>query len=69
MPAASTAPSLAPIAPAAAHVVSLKREKECKGSVRYATADESAVVSNVYLSRAAYAVMPESIVVTIAIGK
>lgn len=32
--------------------VTLKREKECKGSVRFVTEDEKAPVTNIYLSRA-----------------
>lgn len=31
--------------------VTLKRDKECKGSVRFATDDEKAPVTNVYVSR------------------
>jgi hypothetical protein len=31
--------------------VTLKRDKECKGSVRFATDDEKAPVTNVYLMR------------------
>lgn len=32
--------------------ITLKRDKECKGSVRFATEDDKAPVSNVYVSRA-----------------
>lgn len=32
--------------------VLMKRDKECKGSIRFATEDEKAPVSNVYVSRA-----------------
>ena len=32
--------------------VILKRDKECKGSVRFSTSDEKAPLTNVYLSRA-----------------
>lgn len=32
--------------------VVLKRDKECKGSVRFATSDDQAIVTNAYISRA-----------------
>jgi hypothetical protein len=32
--------------------VELKREKDCKGSVRFTTDNEQAAVTNVYVSRA-----------------
>lgn len=32
--------------------IELKRDKECRGSVRFATADDKAPVTNVYVSRA-----------------
>lgn len=32
-------------------VVTLKRDKECKGSVRFATDDEKQPVTNIYVSR------------------
>ena len=31
--------------------ITMKRDKECKGSVRFATDDAKAAVSNVYVSR------------------
>ena len=40
-------------------------DKECKGSVRYATDDEDAPVRNIYLSRSFAKPMPEKITVTI----
>ena len=51
-----------------AQTVTLTKDKECKGSVRYATADFEAVVSNVYLSRSFARPMPDSITVTIRAG-
>jgi hypothetical protein len=32
--------------------VTMNRDKDCKGSVRFATTDEQAAVTNVYVSRA-----------------
>lgn len=32
--------------------IKMKRDKDCKGSVRFATTDEKAPVTNVYVSRA-----------------
>lgn len=49
-----------------AESVEMKSDKECKGSVRYATADPDAVVTNVYLSRKFANPMPKSITVTVA---
>jgi len=48
----------------AARIV-MKADKECKGSVRYASADPDAPITNVYLSRKAYATMPAAIGITI----
>lgn len=31
--------------------IELKRDKECKGSVRFATTDDKAAVTNVYVAR------------------
>lgn len=45
--------------------ITLTKDKDCKGSIRYATADEKAVVTNVYLSRSFADKMPDSIEVTI----
>jgi len=47
------------------HEIELKKDKDCRGSVRYATTEPTAVVSNVYLSRTAAKLMPEKIKVTI----
>lgn len=42
----------APDAQAGTITVQLSKDKDCKGSVRFATADEKAPVTNVYVSRA-----------------
>ena len=46
-------------------VIEMSPDKECKGSVRYATDDEDAPVRNIYLSRSFAKPMPEKITVTI----
>jgi len=46
-------------------VIILKAAKQCKGSVRYETADPTAVITNVYLDRAFANPMPDAIEVTI----
>jgi len=45
-------------------VIEMKREKDCKHSVRY-SAEAEAHVQNIYLSRKAAETMPERIRVTI----
>ena len=44
----------------------MTQDKECKGSVRYATADPDAVVTNVYLNRKFAGTMPKKITITVA---
>jgi len=61
---AAYAKEKAAIAANVARIV-MKADKECKGSVRYASADPDAPIMNVYLSRKAYATMPEAIGITI----
>lgn len=49
--------------------VTLKRDKECKGSVRFATDDEQAPVTNLYISRSVPEVNgAQSVKVTVEIG-
>ena len=50
--------------PTTATVV-LTKDKDCKGSVRYATDDFEAPVSNLYLNRSFAKPMPDTIEVTI----
>ncbi|HUW33306.1 MAG TPA: hypothetical protein VM223_16985 [Planctomycetota bacterium] len=40
-------------------------EKVCKGSVRYASADDTAVATNLYVSKTLADPMPQEILVTI----
>jgi len=47
------------------HVIEMVKEKDCKGSVKYSSADPDAVVSNIYLSRKAAQEMPPAIKVTV----
>lgn len=49
--------------------VTLVKDKECKGSARYATNDPDAPLSNVYLSRKAFASMPSSIRVIVRVDR
>ncbi len=46
-------------------VLTLHEDKQCKGSVRYATNDPDAPISSIYLSRKFQPQMPKSIVVTV----
>lgn len=50
------------------HTVKMTKEKDCKGSVKYSTSDPKAVVTNVYVDRAAYKEMPNSVTVTVTEG-
>lgn len=43
----------------------LTRDKDCTGSIRYATKDKDAVVKNIYLDRKFADPMPERVVITI----
>lgn len=45
-------PSKTSTAASEAVVIEMSKDKDCKGSVRFATADVNAVVTNVYVSRA-----------------
>jgi len=49
------------------HTIEMKKDKDCKGSVRYAATDPNAVVATVYLSRSAAPVMPETITIEVKI--
>lgn len=67
-PASQVATVPAPVAPKVSKTVTLVKEKECKGSVRYilGNEDKAAPFTNVYLSRNYNkGDMPESINVTI----
>lgn len=46
--------------------VTLTVEKECNKVVKYATDDETALVTNVYLSKTFATPMPKAITITIA---
>jgi len=59
MPQTNAVATVAPI------TITLKRDKECKGSVRYVTDEPDAVVTNVYLSRSAFNPMPDAITITV----
>lgn len=52
-------------APAPGVTIGMTRNKECRGSVRYGTADDQAVVSNLYVDRAFAEPMPNAILVTV----
>ena len=50
-------------------VIVMKKDKECKGSIRFATDDEKAPVTNVYVSRAMPGINEaQSVKVTVEIG-
>jgi hypothetical protein len=59
----TTTPTMGTIA-----TITLQRDKECKGSIRYATSEEGAVITNVYLSRTAYNPMPAAITLTVQVA-
>lgn len=49
--------------------IKMKRDKECKGSVRFATEDPKAAVTNVYVSRSIAEVeTAQEVVVTVQVG-
>lgn len=48
--------------------VVLRPDKQCKGSVRYATDDDKSPVRSIYVERSFADPMPEAVTVTIAAG-
>lgn len=46
-------------------IVPMKKEKDCKGSIRYGTPDQEEIVTNSYVSRGLAKNMPEEVVVVI----
>lgn len=48
--------------------IKMKKEKDCKGSVKYSTDDAKAVVTNVYVDRSFASPMPDTITITVGEG-
>jgi hypothetical protein len=45
--------------------IKMKKEKDCKGSVKYSTSDPKAVITNVYVERSFANPMPDEVTVSI----
>ncbi len=58
----TSSPTTAPTTPT---TLVLHEDKQCKGSVRYATNDPESPISSIYVNRSFAAPMPKSIVVTL----
>ena len=61
--------STSPAVPSASvpTTLTLHEDKQCKGSVRYATNDPEAPIQSIYVQRSWLPQMPKSIVVTLTI--
>lgn len=65
IPGLVSPPVAAPLVEDKTKRLTFVREKECKGSVRYKCFDVEPIIDTIYVSRKAFATMPQRLVVEI----